>query len=298
MKNELRGIALDKLNQMKLHEGEIVGVGSEGCAHDCIRKLQQLLNMAEKEFLKKISFRIVTPRVPEKCMVSILNLLFEIAKRVKVDSIIINDYGLLYYLDNHYLPLSNIILGRTLIRTLADVPWYNLFVETESLETRKSMVQANIMHLEKIELFKKYNVQGVELCPVKANENIIADLQKTGMQCYVHYNNEIATIGRTCPRLRVNKSKAEECAIDCDEAIKIEFFQPYGLSKLDSEIANIYPLMYNINNVIYHSGNVYDKFNYQRSDGIIFDYRFNVAQEIDEGRITFATQLKGELIYE
>lgn len=105
---------------------------------------------------------------------------------------------------------------------------------------------------------------------------------------YVHYDNQIATIGRTCPRLRIIKSKAKGCTIDCDQAIQLEFFEPYGLSKLDFEKANIYPLMYNINNVIYHRGNVYDKFDYQRSDGVIFDYRLNGAQEINQGRITFA----------
>ena len=59
------------------------------------------------------------------------------------------------------------------------------------------------------------------------------------------------------------------------------------MSKLDFEKANIYPLMYNVNNVIYHRGNVYDEFDYKRSDGIIFDYRLNVAQKIEEKRRIF-----------
>lgn len=297
MINELRGIALDKLNQMELHDGEIIGVGSEGCVHDCIRKFRQLLSISEKEYFKKISFRIITSRVPEKCMSPILNMLSEIVKKVQVDSIVINDYGLLYCIKSNHLVANNLILGRTLIRTLADVPWHNLFVEAESLDTRESMMQANIMHLEKIELFKKYNIRGVELSPVDVNEKIIYSLQKIGVQCYVHYDNQIATIGRTCPRLRIIKSKAKGCTIDCDQAIQLEFFEPYGLSKLDFDKANVYPLMYNINNVIYHRGNVYDKFEYQRSDGIIFDYRLNGVQEIEEKRRTFIKQLKGEATY-
>ena len=289
MINELRGVNLDELKQIELFEGEIIGVGSEGCVHDCIRKVLQLMNIAGKQFLNEISFRIVTPRIPEKCMATMLNLLSEIASRVKVESIVINDYGLLYYLCKNHLLFGDIILGRTLIRTLADVPWNNLFWEAESLEMRESMLQANIMHLEKIELFKKYNVKGVELSPVKVNENIIANLQNMGLQCYVHYNNEIATIGRTCPRLRIKKSKAEGCVLDCDKSIELEFSQPYSLTKLDSKISSIYPILYNINNVIYHRGNVFDKFDYQKSDGVIFDYRLCAEREINESRLKITT---------
>lgn len=285
MINELRGVALDAVKEIELYEGEIVSVGSEGCVHDCIRKFLHLLELNGKEILNGIPFRIVTPRIPEKYMASMSNLLSEITTRIRVESIIINDYGLLYYLSKNCILCGDIILGRTLIRTLADVPWYNLFLEPESTEIRKSMLQANIMHLEKIELFKKYNVKGVELSPVKVNESIIENLHNMGLQCYVHYNNEMATIGRTCPRLRIKKSKAEKCAINCDEPIFLEFYQPYSLSKLNSDIAGSYPALYNVNNAIYHKGNVFDKFDYQRSDGVIFDYRLCTAEEINEERV-------------
>lgn len=285
MINELRGVSFEDLKQIELFEGEIIGVGSEGCVHDCMRKVSQLMGVVEKKLSHEISYRIVTPRIPEKYMVSMLNLLSEIASQVKINSIVVNDYGLLYYLNKNCIMYGDIILGRTLIRTLADVPWNNLFLETESLEMRESMLQANIMHLEKIELFKKCNVKGVELSPVKVNENIMANLQKMGLQCYVHYNSEIATIGRTCPRLRMRKSKAEGCVLDCDESIELEFSQPYSLTKIDSKSASVYPVLYNINNAIYHKGNVFDNFDYLRSNGIIFDYRLCASKDINEKRI-------------
>lgn len=284
MTNELRGVKLDEVNRIELYEGEVVSVGSEGCVHDCIRKFLHLLDLAGKEFLNKICFRIVTPRIPEKYMASMLNLLSEIVARVHVNSIIINDYGLLYYLSKNHLSYGDIILGRTLIRTLADVPWHNLFLDAENFELRESMLQSNIMHLEKVELFKKYNVTGVELSPVKVNENIMSSLHNVGLKCYVHYNSEIATIGRTCPRLRVKKRKAERCDINCDGSILLEFHEPYSLSKVDANGSKLYPTLYNINNVIYHKGNVFDAFEYQRSDGVIFDYRICDAKVINEER--------------
>lgn len=279
MTNELRGIVVEDIEE--LGKNEIIGVGSEGCVHDCINKFKALMDLSPKHDKTKISFRLITPRIPEKYMDVMLRWIKRLTSELNVHSIVINDYGLLYKINKENFIFCNIILGRTLIRTLEDIPWNDLIIESESKEMKQAIVRSNIMHLEKINLFKSYNVSGVELSPVKSNERIIDELHKCGLQCFIHYNNEIATIGRTCPRLRIANFKGEKCFLECDKVIIMELVNPYGAYEYSGELQNIYPTLYNVNNVIYHKKNIYDKFEYQNSDGIIFDYRLCDRRDID-----------------
>lgn len=283
MINELRGIPLDILNSFELYSNEIIGIGSEGCIHDCIRKILRLLDMINnKKINNNVRFRIITPRIPQKYMDVTTELLFSVFDKIKVESIVINDYGLLFKLKKSSYLKGFIILGRTLIRTLADVPWNNLIIGNEHLELQKDILRTNILHIDKIQLFKNYKVAGVEISPVKVNNDEIQKLRDAGIKCFVHYNNEIATIGRTCPRLRLEKGNANYCVLNCDKPITLEFYQGYGVTD-NIENKGLYPIFYNINNVIYHQQNVFKAFDFQKSDGIIYDYRLcNIKHLYDE----------------
>lgn len=66
----------------------------------------------------------------------VLDKIKEFIKVFNVESIVVNDYGLLYRISKTEGLISEIILGRTLIRTIEDTPWYRLIVESEQEEVK------------------------------------------------------------------------------------------------------------------------------------------------------------------
>lgn len=284
MINELRYINEEELEKAEIYAGEVIGVGSEGCVHDFYNKINSFI--AYKEKFSKLQYRLITPRIPLKHMNRVLQIIDEFIKLFDVMAIVINDYGLLYQFNKLNNKHINIILGRTLIRTMADSPWYKLITENEKETIREEIVQPNILHFEKVELFKEYGVGGVELSPIKENQEAIIKLHDYDICSFVHFDSEIATIGRTCPFVRMLNKNTYECKQNCNKVINIEFQKSYGIvsPKDTNNKDSIFPHFFGVGNVIYHKKNIDPTFKYDVGDGIIFNYLLDDIGKIERFR--------------
>ena len=177
-----------------------------------------------------------------------------------------------------------IILGRTLIRTLEYTPWHDCFTKNEM----EDLVQINILHTEKLEILKKCNVYGVEMCATHNNINAMKMIQNAGLAVITQYDNIIATIGRTCPVVRWLDEEVGKCNNLCSRSYKLEFVAPGGVLLKDAEmknkVAEIVPNLLCIGNVVYHKQNLDMNFPYYSSQGVIFDYRLSDFREIENIR--------------
>lgn len=271
MTNEIRNISIEEINNYDCHD-YILGIGSEGCVHSFYTKIDKFIGNKDKVD-RRYSFRIITPRVPLKHMDRVLDKIKEFIKVFNVESIVVNDYGLLYRISKTEGLISEIILGRTLIRTIEDTPWYRLIVESEQEEVKNSIIKPNILHLQKLELFNIYNIKGVELSPVKGNIEALKKLKMYGIKAFIHYKNELATIGRTCPLMRALEKDTYECKKDCNNIVNIQFKKGYGImdeKKIQDE--EVVPDFWGIENAFYHKFNIDEKFDYDKCDGVIYNY--------------------------
>lgn len=290
MINELRYIDEEALEKKELYVGEVIGVGSEGCVHDFYNKINSFIESKGKEKLNKLRYRLITPRIPLKHMNQVVKKIDEFIKIFDVMSIVINDYGLLYQFNKLNIKHINIILGRTLIRTMADNPWYKLITENEKEGIREEIVQPNILHFEKVELFKAYGVRGIELSPIKENREAIIKLHDYDIFSFVHFDSEIATIGRTCPYVRMLNKSTYECKENCNKVINIEFEKTYGITPArDTNNKKLlkFPQFLGVGNVVFHRKNIDLAFPYEKSAGIIFNYILDDIDQIERTRKLF-----------
>lgn len=286
MENELRFIN-DDIKSKYIDGTEVVGIGSEGCVYDFYNKVNKIIMNKNNPKFRKLRYRLIVPRIPEKHMGRIVKSIYEFIQVFDTKSIVINDYGLLHRLNKlNYLSID-IILGRTLIRTLGDTPWYNFIIENEKKEQQDCIIQSNILHIEKLELFKRYGVNGVELSPIKSNQEVIDKLHKFDISSFVHFDSEIATIGRTCPYIRMLHKYAHECKENCDKVINIKLQRAYGVVTENDASSNeeeIFPHFWGLGNVIYHKKNIDRYFQYEKSDGVIFNYLLDDNDKIERAR--------------
>lgn len=290
MINELRGISINKVLKENLLENEIIGVGSEGCVHELCVKAEEMIEYKNAfEKVENFHIRIITPRIPEEYMNKVVGYIEKLFTCFKVNSIIINDYGLLHRISKMNSFEIPIILGRTLIRTLSYVPWHSYILRGESEEKKSNLLQPNILHLEKLELYKKYNVAGVELCATTNNIDTIKVLKENSIMTFVNFDNIIATIGRTCPVARMLNEEVKQCKQLCRSALNVEFVKSQGIintAKYETKISDeIVPRFLNLGSVVYHKKCIDKEFPYELSDGVIFDYRLSDENEIYKKRM-------------
>lgn len=283
---EKRRVPISKLKRNYVN-GIVLGIGSEGCVHKFLFEVNKLLEIVtENKSLSDLKYRIVTPRVPTKYMDRVAIAIKKMISTLEIDTIVINDYGVMYRLCKVENIRTPVILGRTLIRSVEYVPWHNYILRDEEEGVRDAILLPNIIHTEKIALFKDYNVKGVELCATKNNARSIKLLKKEGFATYIHYNSIIATIGRTCPVIRMEQKEVDTCQELCNHFLDVNLNKIWGANNLlyiepTDDARRIIPPYKCIGNVIYYDSNIDEDFPFAECDGLIFDYGLDTEMNIE-----------------
>lgn len=277
MKNEIRNISSKLIPQFVATHNELLGVGSERCVHKFCSELKDLLALDRtNKKIGELNFRIVSPRVPEAYVDSVIKYMKEVNDKFNVESIVINDYGILNRLKHIKNFNLQLILGRTLIKSLEYVPWSDYILRNEDENVKRNLLLPNIYHLSKLELFSKFNVEGVELCATPSTEASIIWLKEKGMKVFVHFNTVIAAIGRTCPTARIYKAKIDKCINMCDKDLTLKLKENWGSNCVVK--TDIVPTYHCIGNTVYYYKENNKLFPYELSDGVIYDYILNMNE--------------------
>lgn len=278
MIREVRGISPKLLHEISNYDEDIIiGIGSEGCVCKFCSIMDELLQIQHKEDeLLKYKIRIITPRVPEKYSDRVIKCISDAIMKFNIDSVVINDYGILYGIKNMIKKEIPLIIGRTLMRSLEYVPWSAYMLRHEEEEVKKNLLIPNILHSSKLELFKKFNIVGTELCATMEASTYIDVLQKKGIKVFVHYNTIIGSLGRTCPVVRINNAKIGECVDLCDSYLEVELNKSWGANKSINQDRNldIIPKYQCVGNAVYYYKND-NEFQYEICDGVIYDNILN-----------------------
>lgn len=276
---ELRGVPINKIN-VENDQYSIIRVGTEGCVHKFCECLEALLN---SDCMNQI-IHLVSPRIPNKYMDRVIDYLEKVREQYNVESIVVNDYGLLYRMKTLGMKYQEIILGRTLVRSLAYTPWSNYIIRDEGDSIKENLLAANIFHKSKIEFFRQYNITGVELCSSPLLKETIEMVHENNIKAYVHLNTIIATIGRTCPIVRMKETSVGECQHLCNECYKVKLNKVWGVNKFmyqepTQQIKDLIPDYLVKENVVYYKCN--EMQSQELADVCIIDYMLNKEEEID-----------------
>ncbi len=282
MNIEIRGIEPKAMVDRPLN-GEVIGIGSEGCVNKFCYYMKELITLSgTKGKYKDHKIRLVSPRVPEAFTDIVTEYVKSAVETFNIESIVINDYGLLSRLHNEGVRKTPFILGRTLVRSLEYAPWSEYIVRFEEDEVQKNLLIPSIFHSAKLELLNKYNVVGTELCPTRTVGEFIPALKSKGLKVYMHYNTVIASMGRTCPVVRILGAKVGECMHLCDSSVDVKISKGWGLKQTadNSNITGIAPLYKCVGNAVYYLVNS-SHTPFELCDSVIFDSILNNTTDID-----------------
>ena len=152
-----------------------------------------------------------------------------LARRFKA-SVIINDYGMLYYCQKYFTSGAGkpeIIAGRLIGYQYNSIPWVSVILNGET-EYIKTEFNKNYFHSErKISFLKKLNVSGI-YTNIADNPTALASLkyiQSCGLKIYININNNIAAVNRNMLEKDIENTVWQ---IECDtvaqslQAVKID----------------------------------------------------------------------------
>lgn len=255
MIKEIRNITIERL--LLAGENDLrFGIGTEGCVNKFCYDIENIIN-SEIAIQQKIT--LVTPRVSEDYVNRVIEDIQKFTTKYDVEYIVVNDYGIMSRL--HNLDFENLILGRTLVRSLAYVPWNDYIVRDENEDVKTNLLMYNVVHEKKYQIWDRFGICGFELCYLPEIESAIAQLKKRNYKIFYHHDDTIASIGRTCPVARYFGEEPGKCSRKCKEVSRLEISQIWGrngviYNNASEETKNIYPVLFNKENVVYYKNNV------------------------------------------
>lgn len=268
------------LEEIAAHQGAIFEIGSESC---CIKFCYEIQQFTEhSQICSGKIFRLVTPRVPQEHMEAVIKTILIALHTLNITKVIINDYGLLYELRKAGVS-KEFVFGRLLVRSQEWEHNYRKRVHPdENSDILASWLYPSVLHKKKIELLRKMNVTGVELCPSNAVKEMLLHVNEFNMDAYVHYNSFVGAVGRACPCLKKEGIHKINCWKCCDNIHQLKLFKMYGnFDEPTAEELSNFSRNYQIGNIIYFK-NEAELFPYDRCDGVIIDARINDVETVSD----------------
>lgn len=258
----------------------VYGIGSEQCSVHFIHEASKFI--LQKYDLPQIV--LVTPKTDERHYEEVVSAMNKMQDLYNVKSIVVNDIGMLEYLKRHGNKIP-ITIGRVLLGSFGYRDSFKDFISDDENEAIVENVLApSALHRSKIELFKSYNADTVELCNNIYLEKYYKILEMYGIKIKIHYDNYLAALSKYCFRV----CGEDGCKYDCydPEKLKIGYIDGYNPTNknADNEVEynkKIYsfPNFYLAGNAVYRVeeiGNAPYPTNYE----IIIDERFNAGSYI------------------
>lgn len=213
----------DALNTMYYQDKNyLMAIGSEHC---CVHFLR---NTTPGMMPKK--FTLVTPKTDTIHFNAVVNRIIKLCDDCEVDSIVINDWGILQYLYESGISIQ-LTIGRVLLGSFGYKESMEGFIHKEEREgVVKNFLAPSVIHKSKIELFKKYRVTAVEVCLCENEENYMNQLKKYGMQIHLHVGTYLAALSKTCYKTIRKNAEDVSCNYGCNVAdmLKLEYIDGYN----------------------------------------------------------------------
>ncbi|MBD5534781.1 MAG: hypothetical protein HDQ99_03795 [Lachnospiraceae bacterium] len=272
-------IAIRNLNlgQIVTSKNIIIDIGNEGC---WIKFCEQMKFYVEhyKALLGK-SVRLVTPKVTQGHVQTVVDCIVELLKLIDVEAIFINDYGVLYSFNKTGIKL-NLIYGRLLVFCQEyELGYKTRYCDEEDINVIKSWSCPSYVYSNKIELLREMQFTGVELCPSDSVKDLLHYDKAPDFSIHMHYDSCIGACGRSCTTARNEKKPIFQCTELCNSVHSIKLDSMYGQNlKMDKQDIEHFENNILVGNMLYFITKPYN-FPYELCADTIYDNRFDKIEE-------------------
>lgn len=240
------------------YEIDEIGIGNEGCILKvpAIEQIDALLSTIDKPL------KLILPFVPQKHIEKVKEFLKKIVDRKRKISLVINDLGVLFYLQTLDTRNIEIIVGRFLDWSYSLVPWGGNILRNETSDVFQYATQSSLYDDKKLALLKGMKVTGIELNATTRNIEVSSEFKKAGFALYVHYGYNILATSRACPFRRMEDKI--QCSEDCSTLHEFSVKEKWMPSSTftqgkagtqnyhkDNRMDHFFPKMYLKNNMVF-----------------------------------------------
>ncbi len=191
--------------------------------YGCYKRVPELGKLKEAASGIDVIFHYISPKVNSALMEYEYKKVMSFLEQGI--SVSINDLGLLYKMQREVEFTSPVYLGRLLTKSVNRWVWGKLHISRESEPVKEYFSQNNFFQQEKMELFRKWNIKGIETTAFPEEEKSLAGIKEQGFRIIGFADQTIAAVARACPiaRDRGITVKDNECSSCCmNQEIKIE----------------------------------------------------------------------------
>ena len=269
---------------------DIVSVGSEGCMYQ-IPDLEKIIEIRKKAEQYGKNFSFVLPKTPQKFFDEAVKLIEKLNKEGNNYTLILNDYGLLYYCKENRLLPKNVNIGRGISRSFEDCLWYEHILRNETEFNKKTMLQNNMYDEDKKQFLDEFKVNGIECNMLKNQSLSYSNLKRIGYNISVDYRYVSVAFSRACQTARYKGRKCGECSILCDKPLNITMDKIWTRdTEMEANIQQINKKIKEFNPQFILSGNVLYRDNKKELtnmklefvDNLIFNSEFYKYSEVKE----------------
>ncbi len=183
--------------------------------------------------------------------------------------IIVNDWGILYYLHNKYPDLT-FCAGKGISFSYGDNPWNEHILLAEKEKYQEALKSSNMENEDTICALKELGVDEIEMADLKLSENAYKHLANEGFTITVNKWMSIATMSRACHCLRfLNKvEKMGNCIQYCTKPIVVSIKQYFDMAETKNKPVS--PETKKIQPDMYIDGNITMVINDKKADDLSF----------------------------
>ncbi len=249
----------------------VIAVGSEQCSIDFLKSTERL---------DKGTLTLITPKTDDMHFDGIITRIVDVNNRCNLDSIVINDWGVLECLNEIGIQ-TKYTIGRVLLGSFGYKESVGDFIHPEeNKENVMNILAPSALHKSKIDLFRKYNATAVEVNMLENDKEYTEMLKSYGMNVHAHFDVVLSALSKVC-----YKANAEHvfCNQECrfPEMLRLVHINKYNpLDKTSmaedeyNQLLSEFPEYYLVGNAVYR---INDGSNCEKTslyDRIIVDWRF------------------------
>ncbi|MGP0579225.1 hypothetical protein ACTP13_19770 [Paenibacillus peoriae] len=134
--------------------------GQEFCPRTFLtaRELRSVISFCEQHDMK---LTLITPYMTDESMNTIVNILKEVSEPSIFDELVVNDFGMLYFIENHYPGRFKLILGRLLNKAKKSPSIANYFPKLDD-DSKSALQNTAAEFVPNIRFMRKYKISAIQ----------------------------------------------------------------------------------------------------------------------------------------
>lgn len=284
---EIRIPNLKFLERALRYECSIISMGSDSCPY-CLPSIDDIDEAYDKVAKAGREFKLVTPVIFQKHWSMFLEYLDQVVKKFPNLRLVINDYGVLNYLNGIGYDMKNVSVGHVLSYIYEECPWFSYLLDGEG-DFLKNSEEITVFDTPgNLSVLKEFGIGEVETCLMPFAITSFYGFWKTGFKVNAMVDMIPFTYGRACHGARYyEKTVGNDCFEVCDRITKLRYshrwiFQEKHMEKIKDDTYDRISIMHSYGNVIYsktnYIGTVED---INKTDAITIDIRHYTDEQLD-----------------